>query len=84
MVDNVARAFGDFVKAHRLDRGLTQQELSDIAGTTKTHVCRLENGQREPSLGLALRLCEALGADINEFAYPAAQIILEEAEDPTL
>lgn len=69
-------SFGEFIKQNRKSRHLTQNEISVLAGTTEAHVSRVENGQREPTLGLALRLCDAIGVDINDY--------VELTKEPTL
>jgi len=62
------QSFGEFVKSGRLRLGLTQHEVAALAGTTQGYVCKVENGEREPTVTLALKLCEVLNLDINDFA----------------
>lgn len=76
MINPTARSFGEFVKAGRKDHDLSQKEVSQLAGTTEAHLSRIENGQREPTLGLSIRICEAIGIDINDF--------VKQTRDPTL
>ncbi len=38
------------IRALRLEKGLSQQELGDLVGVTKVSVCGYENGTRIPSL----------------------------------
>lgn len=54
------------VAEERSRRGLTQEELADLAGIDRTHVGLLERRQRRPSLAVALKITEALG-----FSLPA-------------
>ena len=60
-------SFGEFIKSKRKECDLTQKQVCVLAGTAESHVSRIENGTREPTLSLAIRLCDALGADINEY-----------------
>ena len=48
----------------RIMRGLTQQELADLVGTTQSSIARLESGRRDPSLSYLRRVLAALGYDI--------------------
>ena len=63
--------FGDFIKNARLSKNLTQQEVAVAAQVEQGYLCKVERGAREPSLSIALRLCDALDLDINEYAKHA-------------
>ena len=52
----------DQVLAMRKQRGLTQIELADKAGTTQAVISRLENVSVKPSLDTIVRIAEALDA----------------------
>jgi transcriptional regulator with XRE-family HTH domain len=41
--------------------GLTQKELSERTGITQADISRIENGTRNPSLGMVKRLASGLG-----------------------
>lgn len=45
----------------RREVGMTQAELASRAGTTKSYISKIENGVVQPSVGLFLRLIDALG-----------------------
>ena len=55
---------GRMVAGNRLARGLSQQELAVLCGTTQSAIARLERGGRPPKLDTLLRLAEALDADL--------------------
>ena len=60
--------FGDFVRTARLAKNLTQQEVATAAKVEQAYLSKVERGLREPSLSIALRLCDVLNLDINDFA----------------
>ena len=45
----------------RNKEGLTQKELSERTGITEADISRIENGTRNPSLGMVKRLAHGLG-----------------------
>lgn len=59
--------FGDFVKNARLQKNLTQQEVATVAKIEQAYLSKVERNVREPSLSIALRICDALALDINDF-----------------
>lgn len=61
--------FGEFIRNARTTRGLTQQEVAVRANVEQAYLSKVERGVREPSLGIALRICQALNLDINDFVY---------------
>ena len=44
---------------------VTQSELAQRVGTTKSYISKIENGVIEPSVGLFFRLINALGLRID-------------------
>ena len=59
--------FGDFIKIARLSQRLSQGEVASVAKIEQSYLSKIERGIKEPTLGVALRLCDALHLDINEF-----------------
>ena len=49
----------------RMDAKVTQSELAQRVGTTKSYISKIENGVIEPSVGLFFRLINALGLRID-------------------
>ena len=49
----------------RKDAKVTQSELAQRVGTTKSYISKIENGVIEPSVGLFFRLINALGLRID-------------------
>ena len=61
--------------ALRLERGLSQAELAERAGTKQASVSRVERGVTTPSLPLLKRLAEALDARLEVQLVPEEQDI---------
>lgn len=59
--------FGSFIKNARLRKGMTQDEVASLARIEQAYLSKVERGAREPSLSIALRICDALNLDINDF-----------------
>ena len=49
----------------RKDAKVTQSDLAQRVGTTKSYISKIENGVIEPSVGLFFRLINALGLRID-------------------
>ena len=56
-----ADAFGVTLRAYRLEKGLTQEQLSERVDVVRSFICTLESGKKQPSLDMMLRLADALG-----------------------
>lgn len=52
---------GELVRSVRMERGLDQSQLARRAGTTQTHVSRIERGAVAPSTKTLERLLNAMG-----------------------
>jgi len=61
-----ADAFGVVLRAYRLERELTQEQLSERVDVVRSYICTLESGKKQPSLGMVLRLAAALGVKPGE------------------
>lgn len=55
--------FGRRLKMLRLQRGLTQEKLSEVAGLDRNYVSEAERGRMNPTLLTIGRLADALGVD---------------------
>lgn len=64
--------FGDLLKLYRESRGLSQQALADLLGTTKQVISRYESGQREPKLSIADKWKAKLGLRDSGFVVMTA------------
>ena len=59
-MENAVGRFGQNVRALRLEKGWTQEELADRSGLTSVQISRVERGVREVRLTTLLRLMSAL------------------------
>lgn len=58
--------FGSHLRELRIARGLTQAELAVGSRSNVIFISRLERGVTTPTLGMLLRLSEALGCKLYE------------------
>lgn len=59
----IAAEFGSRLRGCRLEAGLSQEALGDLATVHRTYVSLLERGDATPTLYSVVRLAEALGLD---------------------
>lgn len=55
-----AQAFGQAVRAARMDQGIAQEELASLAGIERSHMGKIERGEHMPTLALILKVAAAL------------------------
>lgn len=60
------------LKQHRRNRGLTQAELGQRMGVCRQTIIAIEQGNRAPSVTLALHLADELSAKMEELFWLAA------------
>lgn len=63
---DVTRVFAENVKKLRRQRGLSQEDLADLAGLHRTYIGAVERGERNITLLNANRIAEALGVELIE------------------
>jgi transcriptional regulator with XRE-family HTH domain len=59
---DLSRAFGRKLRECRLNKGLSQEELADLAGVHRTYVGMVERGEKNVTLVTLSRFAKALGA----------------------
>ena len=52
--------FGEVLQELRLQRGLTQDQLAERAGTERSHISALERAEKGPALATIFILADAL------------------------
>ena len=60
-----AHQFGEYIRALREDRGLTQSELALRSGVAVDSVRRIERGQLSPSLRSVAKLAEGMDVSLH-------------------
>ena len=65
--EETAKAFyaAQLLLQARKEAKITQSELAQRVGTTKSYISKIENGMIEPGVGLFFRLINALGLRID-------------------
>ena len=57
--------FGEAIRLFRKRRGLTQQQVADLAGCSIMYVSALERGKTTAELGKALAILDVLDVEIS-------------------
>src|SRR5688572_23989456 len=74
-------ALGAWIKATRTAQGVSQRELADKAGLSRSYLCDIEHGRsNKPSFDCLDGIAAALGADRTELLRVAG--ILEPVREP--
>ena len=55
--ENGVRLFGDVLRQHRVDAGLTQEQVAAYSGLSLSYICKLEQGRKPPARKSVLALC---------------------------
>jgi transcriptional regulator with XRE-family HTH domain len=63
-----ATIFGEVMRELRLQRGLTQDQLAELASTERSHISALERAEKGPALATIFCIADAL-------KIPAGQLI---------
>lgn len=66
------KIFGENIRARRLEIGLSQEELADLAGLHRTYIGAIERGERNVSFVNILRISRALGVQPSELFHRIA------------
>lgn len=62
--------FGQRLREIRQKKGITQQELADIAQMSLTYISNMEHGMKVPSLTTIIRLAVALKCRVTDLIRP--------------
>jgi len=57
--------FGQLIKEVRKAKGLTQDELGELIGVTKSQISKLENGTSNMTIGTIFKIFEAMKSEIH-------------------
>lgn len=70
--------FGKQIKQLRVERGISQEELSYLAEVHTSYVSKLERGTKSPTLGVILKIAKALDVSGAGLMARLEQAMLEE------
>jgi transcriptional regulator with XRE-family HTH domain len=74
---------GEHLRASRLARRLTMEEVAERSGLTKGFISKLERDQASASVASLARLCEALGISMGSlFQAPEGNLVRRDAYPP--
>lgn len=60
------RVTGSVIRRLRLERGLTQEVLSGLAGIARSHLAMIEAGAKDAAVDTLWRIADALGLRLSE------------------
>ena len=63
----MSETFGDKLKQIRIERGLSQEDIAKILGTSKQVISRYEKNQRTPKITVALEYIRKLNISMDYF-----------------
>jgi transcriptional regulator with XRE-family HTH domain len=66
MATMVAMKIGKSVRRLRIERFMSQAELSKVAGVSPAHLGRIERNEHDPHLSTIRKIAEALSVDPSE------------------
>lgn len=69
----LSKRFGAVVRKRRLDAGLSQEALAELAQIHPTYMSMVERGNRNLTIGVAARLAEALSVNFSELIKEAEE-----------
>lgn len=69
------KAFGVIISKLRVQKGLTQENLSGFAGIARSHLAALENGDKTIKLDTLWKIAEALDIEPSELVRKTEQEI---------
>lgn len=66
MNDKITKALASELQSMRQNRNLTQQDIADRIGTTRSRVANYEQGRRDVPLDIFFKYCDVCGTDAYE------------------
>lgn len=65
--ERMAKEFGRFIREARERKGMIQAEVAEKIGVSRVYYTLIEAGNRDIYFTTAMKICKALGVDINDF-----------------
>lgn len=75
--ESFLQAFAHVLRAVRLERGFSQEQLAARASVDRTFVGKLESGRHQPSLAVVFKLADAIGLAPEELVRMVRQRPIE-------
>lgn len=66
MKKDILKKFGDKVREERNKKGLSQEELADLAGVHRTYIGMIERAEKNITIENVEKISNALGKEIKE------------------
>ena len=63
-------ALGNAIRAARIQKGYTQEQLSELLEITPSHLKMMEGGRRNPSVPLLFQMMELLDFSVDALVFP--------------
>ncbi|MCI8609587.1 MAG: helix-turn-helix transcriptional regulator [Firmicutes bacterium] len=82
-MDDFDVRIGEHIKAVRISRGLTQEQLAERAELSTNHISKLERGLCSVSLKCFCKICQVLQTSLNEIVYQNHPDDVDAARDGT-
>lgn len=57
--------FGQLIKEVRINKDMTQDELGNLIGVTKSQISKLENGSSNMTIGTIFRIFKAMNSELH-------------------
>ena len=65
-----ATPLGNTIRAARIKKGFTQEQLSELLEITPAHLKHIEGGRRNPSVPLLFQMMELLDFSVDALVFP--------------
>lgn len=65
-----ATVLGNTIRAARMQKGYTQEQLSELLDITPAHLKHMEGGRRNPSVPLLFQMMELLDFSVDALVFP--------------
>ncbi len=60
MKNQIQATFGKIIRKYRLQQGLSQEKLAELASLDRTYISQIERGLKSPSISSLISLAKAL------------------------
>jgi transcriptional regulator with XRE-family HTH domain len=70
-----ANTIGRKLKTLRLKKGLKRSSVASKAGISYDYLTKIENGQRSPNIAMLERICNAVGASVEQLLATSVELL---------